>query len=44
MFKFWIEIINSENDSFVESIYNALKYDAESSNIFNGNNWAHQIK
>ena len=43
MFKIWIKIINSENDSFIKSIYNALKYDAESNNTYNGNNWAYQI-
>ena len=30
--------------SFIKSIYNALKYDAESNNRYHGNNWAYQIK
>ena len=44
MFKFWIKIIDSENDSFIKCIYNALMYDAEMNNTYNGNNWAYQIK
>ena len=44
MFKFWIKIIDSENDSFIQSIYNALKYDAINQSNLLYKSYIHDIR
>ena len=42
--KYWLKIIDPNNNLLTKSIYNLLKSDAESNNTYAGRNWAYQIK
>jgi hypothetical protein len=44
MFKYWLKIINSNENSLIKLIYNKLKEDADNNISYKGLNWAHVIK
>ena len=44
MIKYWIKIVNLNENSLVKSAYIVIKNDAERNISYNGNNWAFQIK
>ena len=44
MLRYWIKILNQHENSLLHKTYIMLKNDADNELIYNGNNWAHNIK
>ena len=44
LIKFWIKILNSDENSLLYWVYTVLKEDADTGVTYNGSNWAYQIK
>ena len=44
MLKYWIKILDQQENSLLYKTYIMLKNDAENGVTYNRNNWAHNIK
>jgi hypothetical protein len=44
MLKFWLKILDQDNNSLAKNIYLMLKRDVDANRNYNGKNWAYQIK
>jgi hypothetical protein len=44
MIKYWLKLITNRHNTILFKVYNLLKQDVDSNFIYNGNNWAYQIK
>jgi hypothetical protein len=42
--KYWLKIINLEENCLLKQMYNILKIDADNENSYRGKNWAYHIK
>ena len=44
MIRYWIKLLNSNEDSLIYKVYSTIKNDAENGQNYNKNNWAYHIK